>query len=450
MSWQPEPAVAAAGLALLAAAAAWWAVARRRGAGDRLLRRALVEPGADVRAAALSLVGYRGLAQYADVLVQLKTLERDPRVLSALAGVVARNQWEPVADARLVELRLWAQRHLADEARREASANRRTSERPRRNGDRPPVEKVLVTGAGGPAGVAVIRALQALGIDVVAADADPLAAGLRIAREGGVVAACTQPEFVETLCELAARTGAQALASTVAEELATLASANGSFHRSGLAAWLPDPTAVQACIDKWHFSQALRRTAIATPPTGLGSAVGVPGPWIVKPRFGRGSRDVYAADNEEALAFALERVPEPVVQTRLSGLEFTIDALVERDGTLAGAVPRWRIETKAGISTKGRTFRDDGLVEQAEALLATLGLTGPANVQGFLRADDGSFVFVEVNPRFSGGLPLSLAAGADLVGEYIRGVAGLPIRRSRLGYRPGTVMTRYYEEVFER
>src|SRR5206468_3351565 len=138
----------------------------------------------------------------------------------------------------------------------------------------------------------------------------------------------------------------------------------------------------------------------------------------------------------------------PVVQTLLEGREFTADALVDRDGSLAGAVPRWRDETKAGISTKGRTFRDDGLVRDIGVVLGAVGLTGPANVQGFV-AEDGSHAFTEVNPRFSGGLPLSLAAGADLVGEYLRGILGQPVRRERLAFRPGVTMLRHFEEVFE-
>jgi carbamoyl-phosphate synthase large subunit len=46
-------------------------------------------------------------------------------------------------------------------------------------------------------------------------------------------------------------------------------------------------------------------------------------------------------------------------------------------------------------------------------------------------------------------LPLSLAAGADLVGEYLRGVFGLPIRADRLTYRAGVRMFRHFVEIFE-
>ena len=125
------------------------------------------------------------------------------------------------------------------------------------------------------------------------------------------------------------------------------------------------------------------------------------------------------------------------------------DVLVDRDGSVAACVPRWRLETKSGISTKGLTFDDErvlGVVTQAVGLL---GVQGVVNVQGFV--DDRSETpvqIVELNPRFSGGLPLSLAAGADLVGEFLRGTLGLPIRRERLRARAGVAMTRHFTEVF--
>jgi carbamoyl-phosphate synthase large subunit len=254
--------------------------------------------------------------------------------------------------------------------------------------------------------------------------------------------------FVDRVCRLALETGAGMLVSTVAEEMPALARGGARLAAAGVRTWLPAPRVVQSCIDKWRFAAAVRQAGVSAPATALGRADGVPGPWIVKPRFGRGSRHVYAADAADELDWALRRVPEPIVQTRLSGREFTVDCLVGRDGTLAGAVPRWRLETKAGISTRGATFASEPVVSGVRSLLEALGLQGPANVQGFVDAN-GAVSFVEVNPRFSGGLPLSLAAGADLVGEYLRGVMGLPVEPARLTYREGVTMVRYFEEVFE-
>ena len=308
---------------------------------------------------------------------------------------------------------------------------------------------VLVTGAGGPAGVAVINALGSGGHNVVAADADPSAVGLRLAHASLILPRADDPTMIDTLVAAVVAHRVEAIVSTVAEEMAALSDGSDALDRAGARTWLPTAETIETCIDKLRFAEAMTAAGLPVPVTaGPKAANQVPGPWIVKPRFGRGSRDVWSVDDEAHLEVACRVVPDPIVQTRLVGREFTVDALVDHDGTLAGAVPRWRVETKAGISTKGETFVDPEVTKVTEHALAAAGLTGVANVQGFVD-DHGTVWLMEINPRFSGGLPLSLAAGADLVGEYLRGVIGEPIRPDRLVHRAGVVMLRHHAEVFE-
>lgn len=310
------------------------------------------------------------------------------------------------------------------------------------------VGAVLVTGVGGAAGVAVIQALRGKRA-VVAVDSDPDAVGLALVTDSAVVPRGDHPDFAVHIAKLANRFGATALVSTVAEEMEALQDGVELLTEAGLRSWLPTVPAIRACTDKWLFAQTCGAAGVPIPATALDTVAGVPGPWIVKPRFGRGSRDIYSVDTVAEVCFALGRMTHPLVQTRLTGREFTVDALVDRDGTLAGAVPRWRLEIKAGISTKARTFRSPRLVAAVTKVLSAVGLTGPANVQGF-HSDDGEITFTEVNPRFSGGLPLALAAGADMVGEYLRGVAGEQVRPARLVAEPGVTMLRHFAEVYRR
>ena len=310
---------------------------------------------------------------------------------------------------------------------------------------------ILVTGAGGPAGIAVVRALVERGEHVVAVDADPLAAGLSLADERTVVCPATEADrFVEQLAAVAKRHAVDLIVATVSEEMLVLA---GREHELGAPLWLPSRRSVAACVDKWRFWKIAERACIPAAPTLLGTepleaiTVTLPGPWIVKPRFGRGSRDVYPVDEPAELAWACRRIDQPIVQSRLCGREFTLDLLIDHDGHVAGAVPRWRLETKAGISTKGRTFTNDRLIDIAERLVRIYGLTGAANLQGFIGGDD-EIVVIEVNPRFSGGLSLSLAAGADLIGEFVRGTLGLSVRPEHLQFAPGVTMVRHYTELF--
>ncbi|HSO95688.1 MAG TPA: ATP-grasp domain-containing protein [Acidimicrobiia bacterium] len=307
--------------------------------------------------------------------------------------------------------------------------------------------RVLVTGAGGAAGVAVIRALAQAGHHTIAVDADERAAGLCLATDGRVIPPASDAAFGDALTRVVEETGPEVLIGTVSEEIAALHDLRDRLADAGVATWLPPADAVAVCIDKWKFARVLRDAGIPSPVTALGNSHDVPGPWVVKPRFGRGSRDVYRVDDPMELAWACRRTPEPIVQTRATGREFTADVLVAHTGQIAACVPRWRVETKAGISTKGETFTDAAIDDVVARTVEAVGLRGVSNLQGF-RDDDGVCV-IEVNPRFSGGLPLALAAGADLVGQMLRGALDEPLQLERLRYRAGVRMTRFFDERFD-
>ncbi|RBY93896.1 hypothetical protein DQ244_00500 [Blastococcus sp. TBT05-19] len=308
---------------------------------------------------------------------------------------------------------------------------------------------VLVTGAGGPAGISVVRRLVALGHRVVAADADPTAAGGALASVAVTLPPGDHPRFLDALLGAVAVYGVDALIGTVAEELPTLTAGVDRLTAAGVATWLPDLAAVDLCCDKGAFAERMDQAGVPSPPTattaeGAGS---LPGPWIVKPNSGRGSRGLQLLDDRDAVVAALSADPGLIAQTRLSGREFTADALVDRDGRLLTVVPRWRDETKAGISVKGTTFASPAVTDLVSDALAAVGLTGPANVQGFV-ADDGTATVVEINPRFSGGLPLTLAAGADVVSAYLSGIRDPQAELPFLWFTPGVRMSRYFAETY--
>ena len=315
--------------------------------------------------------------------------------------------------------------------------------------DRSGAPAVLVTGAGGPAGVAVVRRLMALGHRVVGVDVDATAAGAALATVGAVVPRADHVRFVDALVALAAAHGADALIGTVAEELPALAAGADRLAAAGVATWLPDPVAVEVCCDKAAFARALRAAGVPHPATADTPAalVTVPGPWVVKPRAGRGSRGVRLLDSRADVVEAMRGDAALIAQTRLSGREFTADALVGRDGALVTVVPRWRDDTRAGISVKGTTFDSAEVTTVVAAALEAVALTGPANVQGFV-ADDGRATVVEINPRFSGGLPLTLAAGADVVSAHLTGIRDPHAVLPHLWFTPGVRMSRYFAETY--
>jgi len=285
--------------------------------------------------------------------------------------------------------------------------------------------RVLVTGAGGPAGVAVIRSLLRRGdVEVFAADMDRWASAIYLVppEYRRLVPAGRADHFVDTVRQLC---------------------------RDDLGAALASPSlqTLETCLDKLALARACERT-VRVPRTELiGTPQAVSGwdfPVIVKPRRGAGSRGVRTVFTAAELD-AVHADEDLLVQEMLPGDEFSVDVLAGLDGNVIAAVPRARLRVDSGVAVAGVTVHDDELVETASAVARAIGLTTVANVQ-LKRDADGRPALLEVNPRFPGAMPLTVASGVDMPSLTLDAVLGRPVP-DRLDFRE-VANVRYLEDVF--
>ncbi len=276
--------------------------------------------------------------------------------------------------------------------------------------------RILVTGAGGPAGVAVIRSLlRRPDVTVFAADMDGWASGLYLvpASQRRLVPPGADPGFVAALTQLVEADGLDLVISTVDVELLALSGRRSELAPAVLAA--PSPITLETALDKLELARVCEPTG-SVPRTVLAgseaNAVDWQFPVFAKPRRGAGSRGVRSVADREALE-ALPLDEDLIVQDFLPGQEYSVDVLADRDSNVVAAVPRTRARVDSGVAIAGRTLRDAELQRTASAVARAIGLVGVANVQ--LRRDrEGVAKLLEVNPRFPGALPLTIAAGVDI------------------------------------
>jgi carbamoyl-phosphate synthase large subunit len=307
---------------------------------------------------------------------------------------------------------------------------------------------VLVTGAGGPAGVAVIRSLlKRADVMVYAGDMDGWASGLYLvpAERRRVLQPGLAPDFVDGIAELCRQDALDVVISTVDVELPPLASRRTELASAVLAA--PSEATLAVTLDKWELAERCA-PLLRVPTTRLLDAEGVAAEWdfpvIVKPRRGAGSRGVHLVPDRAALE-AHELDDGQIIQENLPGDEFSVDVLADASGTVVAAVPRTRTRVDSGVSIAGRTLHDEGLESTAAAVARAIGLVGVANVQ--LRYDaNGIPALLEVNPRFPGALPLTIAAGVDLPSLAVDLALGVPLP-ARLPFQD-LANVRYLEDVF--
>ncbi|WP_158863409.1 ATP-grasp domain-containing protein [Leifsonia sp. AG29] len=310
--------------------------------------------------------------------------------------------------------------------------------------------RVLVTGAGGPAGVAVIRSLVARpDVEVLAADMDGWASGLYLvaAENRRIVPPGRSAVFVDELIRMCRDDRVDVLFSTVDVELPGLAERRDDLRAVGALLAAPSHDTLVTCLDKHALVKRVEGSA-RVPVTRLLNGEGVGADWrfpvIVKPRSGAGSRGVRLVADRVALE-ELGVDESLIIQENLPGDEFSVDVLAGLDGEVIAAVPRSRERVDSGVSIAGRTVKRAELSDTAAAVARAIGLTGVANVQ--LRySSEGVPALLEVNPRFPGALPLTIASGVDMPSLLLDLVLGRPVP-SRVEFEE-LANVRYLEDVF--
>jgi carbamoyl-phosphate synthase large subunit len=304
-------------------------------------------------------------------------------------------------------------------------------------------KRILVTACGGPAGINTLRLLsQYPDLELFGVDVDPLSAGQLFAREFRVVRPFRDRKgYEEDLLLAIADWNIDVVIPTLADEL-------GDIHDMLIGAYvdiaLSPKEVTQLCGDKAKFyewaSATFSKHMVKWQTLDAPLAWDAP-TYFLKPVSGRGSVGCRLVTKSELEVF-VESHPalrEWIVMEPLIGVEWTVDVYVRQDGVPLYVVPRERIEVVSGISRKGKTVRQSEVIAGTLDVLSALPFRGPVCIQW--KADEhGVPKLMEVNARMSGGVMITVLAGAnpmELLHREILGESPSPIQWSEvtaLGY----------------
>jgi carbamoyl-phosphate synthase large subunit len=295
--------------------------------------------------------------------------------------------------------------------------------------------------------------LETLGIEgkIVTADLKNTSPGGFVSDFHEVVPHVIDVDYIPNLIDICKKYNIKLLIPLIDTELHLLSLNKVLFEEIGVKVLVSSPEVNTICHDKRETSIFFRENGYQVPSEysidNILDDVNSKFPLLIKPAKGSSSNGVYKINNKEELLFFKEYLSEPVLQELVIGEEYTIDVLVDFNGAVITAVPRLRIETRAGEVSKGMTVKNDLLISTAKELVTKLpGAVGCITLQCFLTKDN-DMKFIEINPRFGGGFPLSLAAGADFPRYIIESQLGRePL--SIDNWKDGLVMLRYDDAIF--
>jgi len=297
------------------------------------------------------------------------------------------------------------------------------------------------------------RALDELGVRgrLVAADLTLAAPAMQTADEAILVPRVGTIDYISTLKRICAEQDIGLLIPLTDLDLRSLARHREKFSALGCEVMVGSPETILMCRDKMRTSRFLERVGLPAVRTyTLEEFREKPFfPCFIKPVRGSASVGTAMLHSEPELNAHIATFGDlMLVQTYVPGSEYTLDIFRTRDGKVPCVVPRQRLAVRAGEVQKSLTVNDAELIEAGVRLGEAMeGAWGVVNAQ-CRRPPGGEAHFFEINPRFGGGAPLSIAAGADLARYVLEERLSLP-PSARLGqFQPNLLMLRFDRAIF--
>ncbi|WP_373539643.1 ATP-grasp domain-containing protein [Chamaesiphon sp.] len=257
------------------------------------------------------------------------------------------------------------------------------------------------------------------------------------------------PNYIEKLLDICDRHCIDLLIPLIDTELHLLSLHRQKFKERGVTLLLSSERTNEICFSKKETGIFFAQIGVKTPKIhDLSQNLELTFPLIVKPNTGSSSIGVHYVRDRTELDFFVTYIKDAIVQELIVGDEYTIDILVDFKGNAISIVPRLRLETRAGEVSKGVTVKNPALITAAKYVVDSLpGAIGCITIQCFLQAN-GEIVFIEINPRFGGGYPLSYRAGADFPSWIVQSLAGNNPKVAIDEWEDDLAMLRYDDAIF--
>ncbi|MGM0836086.1 MAG: ATP-grasp domain-containing protein [Bacillota bacterium] len=299
--------------------------------------------------------------------------------------------------------------------------------------------------------VSLINSFKELRDDVgkiITADRNNLVPTARISDKHYTISSVKSEKYISELINICKEENISLLVPLIDPELTILSKSLNFFEEIGVKVLVSSNELNEIANDKVKTFNFFKKNNILTPKVYTNQEINeIEYPIVVKPFDGSSSKGVTIVNNKKELSFFREYISNAIIQEYVMGEEYTVDVMLDFSGNIITIVPRLRIETRAGEVSKGQTVKDIEIINATKAVIEKLpGAAGCITLQCF-KKEDGSIVFIEINPRFGGGVPLSIGAGANFALWTIQLLKGNSVKYSST-WKENVTMLRYDKAIF--
>ena len=255
-----------------------------------------------------------------------------------------------------------------------------------------------------------------------------------------------EPAYIPCLQKVCAEQHIDALIPTIDTDLLLLAQNREKFGSTRVIISMTEKIAL--CRDKRFTADYFHSVGLKSPQS-VDDWTRYDGgyPAFIKPKDDSSSIFAYKVANEKELESFAEQVPDYIIQSFISGTEYTIDIFCDFDGNPIYITPRIRLAVRAGEVLKTKIVQDQKIIDEMKQLVRDYKPCGQITVQMIRQESTGDDYYIEINPRFGGGAPLSIKAGADSAEALLRLLNGEKLAFVDNAAEDGAIYSRFDQSV---
>ena len=284
---------------------------------------------------------------------------------------------------------------------------------------------------------------------IIGGDCSDMAPALYFADEMCILPRIDSADYIGSIIDCCNEYDIALIVPTIDTDLLLLAE-NGEYIEKNTDAKLliSDLNVIEICRDKEKTQTFLKNHSFKAPYTYTEKELDNPSdltfPLFIKPKDGSSSINAFRVHDADELHVYRKLIKNPIVQDLLEGEEYTVDCFLDFAGNIVTIVPRLRMATRGGEIYKGRIVKDPAIIDETKRVLEALKPIGQITAQ-CIKTKRG-IEFIEINPRFGGGAPMSIASGADSCANLYRILMGQNLQYNE-AYTDGLLFLRFDSSI---
>jgi carbamoylphosphate synthase large subunit len=285
-------------------------------------------------------------------------------------------------------------------------------------------------------------------LKIFGADMSMTAPALAFCDYTRIVCGMRDEAYIPTLLELCKKDQIDLLIPTIDTDLLVLSESKELFETIGTKVLVSQPDKIAICRDKNDTAKFFEQCGLKAPHTVNdyrkynGSY-----PCFIKPKDGSSSVNAFKVENEAELKLYAKKIGDYIIQPFIEGTEYTVDIFCDYNGQPIYITPRIRVAVRSGEVLKTEISQDDRLIAESQKVIEHLKPCGPITVQLIRETQTEEDYYIEINPRYGGGAPLSMKAGADSAEATLRFLMGQTLKYMEKAAEDGAMYCRFDQSV---